>query len=71
MSLFHILARNGFVAPFAAVPAQPGTVNDSRGRAIPFLIVPGVLGVDERRAFWEQVAELLNLEAQAAERQAA
>lgn len=71
MSLSEILRRHGYVAPFAAASAQPGTVNDARGRAIPFLIVPGVLGVDERRAFSEQVAALLNGEAATGERRAA
>jgi hypothetical protein len=71
MSLSEILKRHGYVAPFAAVPTQPGTVNDARGRAIPFLIVPGVLGADDRRAFSEQVAALLNDEAATGERRAA
>ena len=67
MSLYLILVTNGFTAPFTAAPGQPGTVNDARGRAIPFLIVPGILGCDARRIFSERVADLLNEQWQAQE----
>lgn len=70
--LTTILADHGYRAPFSADIAQPGTIRDARDRPIPFLIVPGAMGCDARRAFSAEVAKLLNAEAaQAGEREAA